>query len=246
MEALIFWAFLLFVFWTVFARDRARTGRRYPGGSAPPFPEQKAREKQQDDSMKETGNYGEEEDLPLPGPWSRRQEEADLPLPGPWSRKPEETDLPLPGPWDRRETDPEDVPLPGPWNRQEEGPLPGPWHRRERDLQDQVPGGERVRKAPAGVSRREQQERRPDPALEHKPERERTAETKREALRERPVRDVPGVEGTDQVFMETREPCPRPVQCPLLSRRNLAAAVILSEVLNFRGGRQARRRRGTR
>ncbi len=244
MEALIFWVFLLFIFWTLFARDRGRSGRRYPGGPIPPFPRPDSREKPQDDSLREPWNYREEEDLALPGPWSRRQEGADLPLPGPWGRRPEETDLPLPGPWDRRESAPEDVPLPGPWSRQEEGPLPGPWNRREGDPSGQVTGREKVRKAPAGVSRREQQERRPDPALEHKPE--RMTETKREARREHPVRDVPGVEDADQVFPETRGSCPRPVQCPLLSRRNLAAAVILSEVLNSRGGRQARRRRGTR
>lgn len=244
MEALIFWAFLLFVFWTLFARDRGRSGRRYPGGPIPPFPRPDAREKPQDGSLREPGNYGEEEDLPLPGPWSRRREGEDLPLPGPWGRGPEETDLPLPGPWDRRETAPEDVPLPGPWNRQEEGPLPGPWYRREGGPPGQLSGEERAGKAPAGMSRREQHEYRPGSVLEHKPG--QLLETKREACRERHVENVPGIVDADRVFPETRDSCPRPVQCPLLSRRNLAAAVILSEVLNSRGGRQARRRRGTR
>ncbi|MBE3587591.1 MAG: hypothetical protein IMW93_03360 [Thermoanaerobacteraceae bacterium] len=145
-------------------------------------------------------------------------------------------DAPLPGPWSRPEEPPpgrvppaagEDAPVPG---QRKEGETPAPLYEKERE-------------SPAGVDRPEQGK----PRRRRKPRRqvERVAE-KGEAGHRAPSSraQLPAGDG------DVPEPaCPAPAAVkgrrahPLLTPRNLAAAVLLSEVLDHRGGRQAGRGR---
>lgn len=247
---------LLFIFYGIyklltkaqrqFPPEPVGTGRpRFPGQELPGY-DGDAMEYTARKSGDREGPVVITEDVPLSGPWSKSpQREEDTLLAGPWSRgndaskgeaRGEET--PLPGPWSKPR-DAGDVALPCPRSEPEEVPVPLPQEPARRDqppVRRERPG-QRMGNRPSGSAWETSNEevrsgRYGDKGKEAEVcpvgiEQKREDRQKREGYPGRPG----GMRRTGILCSGMFQP------------NNLINAIILSEVLGSRGGKNGQRKR---